>query len=148
MKITDVICSGRDIRGVFSQALGQVETDKAYVVKIKEGSNRTLQQNRRMWAMLGDISRQVRWHDQKLSDKDWKHVFTAAIKGQKLIPGLDGQLVVLGVSTSSESVKFIGDVIEMMFAFGAEQNVFWSDPAEKALMEYPEARKNEKYTAG
>lgn len=140
MKITDTICAGREIRHVFSQAMEHIEADKAYVVKIKEGSTRTLSQNRRLWAMLGDISRQVRWHDQKLSSEDWKHVFTAAIKGQRIVPGLDGQLVVLGVSTSGESIKFISEVIEMMYAFGAEHNVWWSDPAEKALMDYPEAR--------
>lgn len=141
MKITDTITSGRDIKKVFVDALAMIEQDKAYVIKIKEGSTRTLQQNRRMWAMLNDISKQVKWHGQKLSAEDWKHVFTASIKGQRIVPGLDGELVVLGVSTANETVKFISDVIEMMYAFGAEQFVMWSDPAEKALMDYPEARR-------
>lgn len=138
MKITDTICSGKDIKQVFVNALSHIEQDKAYVVKIKEGSNRTLSQNRKLWSMLNDISKQVRWHDQKLSPEDWKHIFTAAIKGQRIVPGLDGELVVLGVSTSNETVKFLSEVIELMYAFGSEQFVLWSDPAEKAFNEYPE----------
>lgn len=139
MKITDTICAGRDIKRVFVDALAHIEEDKAYVVSIKEGSSRTLAQNRRLWAMLNDISKQIKWHDQKLNPEDWKHVFTASIKGQRIVPGLDGELVVLGVSTSRETVKFISEVIEMLYVFGAENGILWSDPAEKALMNYPEA---------
>ncbi len=50
-------------------------------------------------------------------------------------------MVVVGVETSAESVKFISEMIEAAIAFGCEQGVLWSDPAEKALMDYPEARK-------
>lgn len=140
MKLADTICSGKDLRGVFVDALSMVEPDKAYVVKIKEGNNRTLDQNRKMWAMLSDIAKQVKWQGVKLSAEDWKHVFTAAIKGQRIVPGITGELVVLGASTSNESVKFLSEMIEQMYAFGSEQFVMWSDPAEKALMDYPEAR--------
>ena len=139
MKIADTITSGKDAKSVFINALQHIEPDKAYVIKIKEGGVRTLEQNRKMWAMLNDIAKQVRWHGQRLSAEDWKHVFTASIKGQRIVPGLDGELVVLGVSTSSESIKFMSEVIELMYSFGSEQFVMWSDPADKAMMNYPEA---------
>lgn len=139
MKIADTITSGKDAKKVFIDALQHIEPEKAYVIKIKEGSKRTLEQNKKMWAMLHDVAKQVRWHDQKLSAEDWKHVFTASIKGQRIVPGLDGELVVLGVSTSNESIKFMSDMIELMYSFGSEQFVMWSDPADKAMMAYPEA---------
>ena len=139
MKIADTITSGKDAKKVFIDALQYIEPEKAYVIKIKEGSGRTLEQNKKMWAMLHDVAKQVRWHGQKLSAEDWKHVFSASIKGQRIVPGLDGELVVLGVSTSNESIKFMSEMIELMYSFGSEQFVMWSDPADKAMMAYPEA---------
>lgn len=52
------------------------------VVCIQE-MTRTLEQNARMWATLTDISKQVEWHGLKLTNEEWKHVFTATLKGQK-----------------------------------------------------------------
>lgn len=80
-------------------------------------------QNRRMWAMLRDISRQVDWYGQKLSDEDWKHILSASVQKQRAVPGLDGGFVVLGVSTRRQSKKWFSDMFEVMEAFAAEQGV-------------------------
>ena len=37
-------------------------------------------QSRLMWSALGDLSRQVDWHGQKLDAGDWKEMCTAALK--------------------------------------------------------------------
>ncbi|MBP5060222.1 recombination protein NinB [Pseudomonas chlororaphis] len=79
--------------------------------------------NRRMWAMLRDISKQVEWYGQKLSDEDWKHVFSASVEKQRAVPGLDGGFVVLGVSTRSKPKKWFNDMFMVMEAFGAEHQV-------------------------
>ena len=84
---------------------------------------RTLDQNALMWDVLTAISRQVEWYGQKLSPEDWKHVLSAALKGQKSIPGINGGFVVLGVSTSKMSIKEMSDLIELALCFGAEQGV-------------------------
>ncbi len=57
--------------------------------------------NRKMWAMLRDVSQQVEWYGRKLTDEDWKHIFSAAVQKQDAVPGIDGGFVVLGVSTAS-----------------------------------------------
>ena len=80
-------------------------------------------QNRRLWAMLRDISEQVNWHGQKLTDENWKHVFTAALKRQQVVPGLDGGFVVLGISTSKMTKAEMAELQTLMEAFGAEQGV-------------------------
>jgi len=80
-------------------------------------------QNRRMWAMLRDIARQVEWYCQKLSDEDWKHVFSASVQQQRAVPGLDGGFVVLGISTRRQSKKWFNDMFEVMEAFAAERGV-------------------------
>lgn len=84
---------------------------------------RSYEQNRRMWAMLTDVSQQVIWHGQRLSKEEWKDVFTAGLKRQKVVPGIDGGFVVLGSSTSRMSVAEMGELMELMEAFGAQQGV-------------------------
>lgn len=80
-------------------------------------------QNRRLWAMLRDISEQVDWYGQKLTDEEWKHVFTASLKRQKAVPGLDGGFVVLGQSTSKMTKAEMCELQELITAFGAERGV-------------------------
>ena len=88
---------------------------------------RSLPQNARLWAMLGEVSRQVDWHGQKLADAEWKDVFSASLKRQKVVPGLDGGFVVLGSSTSKMSKAELSDLMELIAAFGAEHGVRFSD---------------------
>jgi len=90
---------------------------------------RSTPQNRRMWAMLGEIARQVDWYGQKLDSEDWKHVFTSALKKQRAVPGIDGGFCVLGTSTSDMTVEEMGELMELMEAFGATHNVEFSDAA-------------------
>lgn len=80
-------------------------------------------QNRRLWAMLGEISAQVDWYGQKLTAEEWKHVFSAALAKQKVVPGLDGGFVVLGQSTSRMTKGEMSDMQTLMEAFGAEKGV-------------------------
>jgi hypothetical protein len=85
-------------------------------------------QNRRLWAMLSDISAQVDWYGNKLSDEEWKDVFTAALKRQKVVPGLDGGFVVCGQRTSRMTKAEMAELHELMEAFGAQQGVRFTAP--------------------
>ena len=93
---------------------------------------RTLDQNSKLWPMLQDVSRQVEWYGQKLKPEEWKDVFTAALKKQRVVPGLDGGFVVLGARTSRMGKREFAELVELIYAFGAERDVVWSDPKEKA----------------
>ena len=88
---------------------------------------RNLEQNARMWAMLTEVSQQVVWHGQKLSKEEWKDVFTASLKRQKVVPGLDGGFVVLGSSTSKMTKAEMSELIDLICAFGAQNSVVFSD---------------------
>lgn len=94
-------------------------------------ATRSLEQNARMWAMLGDVSRQVDWYGRKLSPEEWKDVFTAALKRQKVVPGLDGGFVVLGASSRQMTVAEMSDLLELMHAFGIEHGVRFRDEPEQ-----------------
>lgn len=96
---------------------------------------RTVDQNRLLWAVLTDVSRQVEWHGQRLTKENWKDIFTAALKRQQVVPGIDGGFVVLGTSTSRMSKQEFSELIELIYAFGAEHGVEWSEPAQRTFSE-------------
>lgn len=89
---------------------------------------RSLQANARMWAMLAEISKQVDWHGRRLTATAWKHVFTAALTKQDVVPGIDGGFVVLGKETSKMTRAEMSELQELMEAFGAQQGVKFSAP--------------------
>ena len=84
---------------------------------------RTDAQNRRLWAMLRDISQQVVWYGEKMGAESWKHVFSASVEKQRAVPGIDGGFVVMGVSTRNKSKQWFSDMFAVMEAFGAERGV-------------------------
>lgn len=100
------------------------DSDRPLQITIQEDT-RSLAQNRMLWACLNDISQQVVWYGRKMDAESWKHVFSAALKQQETVPGINGGFVVLGQSTSKMRVSEMRDLIELIFAFGAEQGVRW-----------------------
>lgn len=95
----------------------------SYIIEAKPRT-RSLEQNALLWKLLTTISEQVVWHGHKLSQNDWKHVMTAALSQQRVVPNIDGTgFVVLGKSTSKMSVKEMTDLIELIYAFGAHKGV-------------------------
>ena len=84
---------------------------------------RSLEQNRMMWANLEDIAQQVVWYGVKLTKDEWKDVLTAALKKQKVVPGIEGGFVVIGARTSTMSVAEMTELIELSTAFGTQQGV-------------------------
>ena len=101
---------------------------KRLVVKV-EPERRSNEQNRLLWAALTDVSQQVEWHGQKLEPGEWKDVFTAALKRQKVVPGLEGGFVVLGSSTSRMSKAEFSELMECIFAFGSDRGVEFKEQA-------------------
>lgn len=110
----------------------QLNPDKPLAVTIQEPT-RSLDQNSKLWATLRDISEQVVWYGRKMDSESWKHVFTAALKKQVTVPGIDGGFVVLGQSTSKMRVGEMRDLIELINAFGAEHGVTFSDESRLAI---------------
>ena len=93
-------------------------------------AKRTSDQNARMWAMLTEVARQVKWHGQRLSADDWKLVFLSALKQElRIVPNLDGTgFVQLGRSSSSLSVGEMADLMDLIAAFGAREGVTFAEP--------------------
>jgi hypothetical protein len=131
-RLTAVLHSPRQGHEVFvsvwhtvKEALG---AGKRLTLEVKPEKRSDLQ-NKLLWALLGDVSRQVVWHGQKLESGEWKDVFTAALKRQKVVPGLEGGFVVLGTSTSRMTKQELSELVELILAFGAERDVTFKEQA-------------------
>ena len=96
-------------------------------------NKRSLPQNERFWAMLGEISTQVPWHGLKLDSEDWKLIFLDALKREsRIVPNMDGNgFVNLGRSSSDLTKDEMSDLMALIEAFGANHGVTFKDaPAE------------------
>jgi hypothetical protein len=114
------------LRKVWEWAKPRLIAGQRLTLSIGE-EKRSLDQNKRMWAMLGEVSRQVDWYGQKLDAEDWKHVFSSALTKQRTVPGIDGGFVVLGKSTSKMSKAEFGELMTLIEAFGVERGVKFAE---------------------
>ena len=120
-----------------SRALVEIKSDAdrnliaTWARNVQEGTTvefraprRSLDQNNLMWSLLDQISKQVNWYGQKLSSEDWKDVATASMRRTRVVPGIDtGTFVPLGMRTSQMTKEEVSDLIELLYAFGAERGV-------------------------
>lgn len=95
-----------------------------------KGPRRTIPQNDRMWAMLTDIARQKEHMGRRYSTHQWKVLFLHAC-GQEVqfLPSLDGKTFIpWGQSSSDLGKDEMTELIEFMFAWGAENGVHFNEP--------------------
>ncbi len=135
MEMTKFLLRDDRIRRNCIEAIQQLPAspDKPFEIVIQE-RKRSSDQNRRMWPLLHDLSRQVEWYGQKYSPDDWKDLITALVaksknEQQRTAPGIGGGVVMFGSRTSKMRVSEMVEVIEAIYWFGIEQNVKFSDDA-------------------
>lgn len=101
----------------------QTDSERYLMVEIKEPT-RSLEANALMWVLLQCLERQTDWHGIKLSAEEWKDLLSAGLMKSKVVPNLDSTgFVVLGQRTSKMSKKQHSDLIELIYATGAEKGV-------------------------
>lgn len=100
---------------------------------------RTLPQNSRLHAMITDVARQVEWpvgSGTKRTVEAWKDIFTAALRsanhGLDVVPGLNGGFVLLGMHTSRMTKAELGELMDLIEAFGAQHGVVFHDQTAEA----------------
>lgn len=100
-------------------------------VKIEE-PRRTLDQNAKLWPMLHDIAIQFPYHGEHRTPDEWKGLMLHACgKEVHFLPSLDGKgFVPFGMRSSKLSKREFAELIEFIYAWGAENGIRWSDPAE------------------
>ncbi len=101
------------------------------VVEIKP-LTRTLAQNAKFHAMLGDIAKQCKFQGKKRDIETWKMIMVSAHKiatgGQaEMAIGLEGEVINLRASTSQMGVKRLASLIEYVTAWGEANGVKFND---------------------
>lgn len=105
-----------------------VETAPAGVVANFSLPKRSDDQNAKMWAMLSDVS-QAKPEGREYPPEIWKSLFMAQAGFKpRFEPSLDGKGVVpIGYKSSRLTKAEFSDLIESIYAYGAEHGVVWSD---------------------
>lgn len=93
---------------------------------------RTLDQNAKLWPMLADIQAQVEGME-CYSDEDIKMRFLNALGVEmRFLPTLEGQGVFpVGLRSSTLTKEQFSGLIELLYKYGAEHGVQWSEPQER-----------------
>lgn len=90
---------------------------------------RTESQNRLMWPILTEFSKQLLWpvngRMEKMDPDEWKTVLTAAFRSDsvRLAMGLSGGVVMLGARTSKFSKAEFSEWIEFLYATAADRGL-------------------------
>jgi hypothetical protein len=101
---------------------------------------RTVEQNEKQWPMYNDISEQIDWYGQKLTPENWKELLSNEWQAQTIVPGISGGFCALGVRTSKMKKREMSELIEIIYAFGANKNVVWSEKSIASYQSYKEAQ--------
>lgn len=99
-----------------------------------KGPQRSTEQNSRMWAMLTDVATQKEHAGRKYTPDQWKILFMHACGREvQFIPSLDNATFIpWGQSSSDLSKAEMTELIEFIFAWGAEHGVVFHDPESQA----------------
>lgn len=110
------------------------ETQAGRVLRVTVGEpKRTLAENAKLHAMLSEIADQVEWAGKKRDVEVWKRLVVSAwcrARGEpvEILPALDGHGIdIVPVRTSKLSKKDCAELIEFVYALGAEHDVKFTE---------------------
>lgn len=92
---------------------------------------RTLAENALLHALISELAGKMEWAGKKRDVETWKRLLVAAWmraegKPVEILPALDGHGVeLIPVRTSKLGKRACADLIEFIYAWGAEQGVRW-----------------------
>jgi hypothetical protein len=99
-----------------------------YAVTVQEPS-RNLEQNALLWVLLQAFADQLEWPINgrmcRLEPEEWKDILSAAFRRetQRVAPGIDGGMVLLGLRTSKMGKREFGEFLEFVQATAADRGV-------------------------
>ena len=113
-----------------------LKSNKTVFVEVRS-ITRSDEQNKKLHAMLGDISKQKTFNGKRLNIEQWKMIFVSGHKvansgNAEMAIGLEGEVINLRESTAKMSVSRLSSLIECISAWGAENDVKFTEPRQKA----------------
>lgn len=93
------------------------------------GPKRTLPQNDKLWACLGDVSKQATLSEVQYTPDRWKVIFMNALDGEtEFLPKLEGGgFVPFQTSSSEMSKNEMADLITLILQWGDEHGIKWKE---------------------
>ncbi len=121
------------LTGPRQRAYAKQQIDEApdgYVMKLGAETRRDAQ-NRKLWPMLQDIRNQVRGME-SYTLEDIKLRFLNALGTEmRFLPTLESEgAFPVGLKSSTLTVQQFSGLIELIYKFGADKSVRWTDPKE------------------
>lgn len=107
------------------------DAPEGYVVQIGE-PKRSLAENSLLHALITEISKKIEWAGKPRDVETWKRLLVAAwcrATGEsiEILPALDGHGVdIVPARTSKLTKKECADLIEFVYAWGAENGIMWA----------------------
>ena len=101
-----------------------LEAPDGWVVSFKPPT-RSLEQNALLWSRLTYLSEHTPWEGEHLTPSEWKDLFTAALRKQKVVRGIEGGLVFLGARTSHMTVLEMAELLDFIDYFAAQRGIEW-----------------------
>jgi len=120
----------------------RIELDYAY-----NGQKRTLEQNKKSWAMYKDLAAGMPWNNQLITKEQWKAILTAGFAYENMPehewkmnwqPAISGNFMVFtGDSTRDMAKNYFAAFVEYIYAFAAESpDFYWSITSEQIFKDY------------
>jgi hypothetical protein len=128
------------LQAAYSIILKGLEGGAVYLEIGRHEESRNNEQNKKGWAMYGDLANQLDWYGEKLTPEQWKELLSHDWQAQKIVPAISGGFCALGVRTSRLKKREMAELIELVYAFGASNGVKWSEPALACYEEYRESK--------
>lgn len=125
------------VESAMQEAVQRVAAGQDFDVTISE-PKRTLAENALLHALISELARKLEWAGKRRDAETWKRLLVAAWyraegKSLEILPALDGHGVdIVPVRTSRLSKRDCADLIEFIYAWGAEQGVRWDEHSEVA----------------
>ena len=109
-------------------ALDAVRTAAAGVRVTIDEPKRSNAQNDKLHALLSDVALQKLWHGERLTLTEWKRLFSAAVFREKMLPGIDGGIVIVPKFTSDMNKHDVSELIDFVLCWGAENEIKFDLP--------------------
>lgn len=92
---------------------------------------RSLPQNDLLWSRLTDVARQKpEYYGHQMTAEDWKDVFVAALRKCRMLPGIDGGIVPVGLRSSDLTKEEFTELLDLISHFAVMNNISLSDEKE------------------
>lgn len=98
-------------------------------------SGMTREQQKLLNAACGDLARGLRWHSNRLTKEDWRHLLAGTLLGWRMMPGVDlgsgaPGFIMLGGSSLDLTKTQASEAITLAFSIG-------DDPSSQGLNSPP-----------